>query len=46
MRQQLYQFEILLFSLKSHTKYVREPQFAHHWNMHIILHALSLFVVV
>jgi len=25
-----YQFEMLLFSWKSHTKYVGEPQFAHH----------------
>jgi len=34
-----YQFEILLFSYKSHTKYVgerhaaRESQFAHHWSI-------------
>jgi len=27
----LYQYEILLFIWKSHTKYVGEPQFAHHW---------------
>jgi len=26
-----YQFEILLFSWKSHTKHVGEPQFAHRW---------------
>ena len=31
MRQQLYQFEILLFIQKSHTKYVRDAQFALHW---------------
>jgi len=28
----LYQFETLLFSWKSHTKHVGEPQFAHHCN--------------
>jgi len=36
MRQQLYQFTILLFIQKIHTKYVGDPQFAHHWYKPIV----------
>ena len=31
IRQQLCQFERLLFIQKSHIKYVGDPQFTHHW---------------
>ena len=41
MRQQLCQFEILLFIQKSHTKYVVDPQLGHHWYKPTQLTAIS-----